>query len=65
VAASIANTRPGPNTATSTPAAAGPPALKKLPEKLIRALACCNCPAGTVSGTSPADAGPKNDWAAP
>src|SRR5207244_3941333 len=51
VAASIANTSPGPNTATSTPAAAGPPTLNKPPGKPSRALVCWSCSAGTVSGT--------------
>ena len=64
-AASAANSQPGPNAAISTPAAAGPATLKMLPGRLSRLLACCSCPAGTVSGTRAVEAGPKKDAAAP
>ena len=48
VAASMAKTQPGPITATSTPATAGPPTSEMLRESPIRAFACCSRGALTV-----------------
>jgi len=61
VAASKANSQPVPKTTMSTPPIAGPPTLKKLFGRSSRLLACCSWSAGTVSGVSPVEAGPKND----
>ena len=61
VAASKANSQPVPKTAMSTPPTAGPPTLNRLCGRSRRLLACCSWSAGTVSGVSPVEAGPKND----
>ena len=59
MAASIANTQPGPTAVTSSPAIVGPATNATLRERLISAFACCNRSARTVSGTSPVEAGEK------
>ena len=50
---------------TSSPAIVGPATNATLRERLISALACCNRSAGTVSGTSPVEAGAKKASPAP
>src|SRR5450756_1558243 len=60
VTASMPKTQPGPNTATSTPAIAGPPTWVALRDRPISAFACWRCAALTVWGTSAPDAGVKN-----
>ncbi len=56
---------PGPMTATSTPATAGPTIQPKLSLMPIRAFACCNCDGGTICGRMAPAAGRKNASAAP
>ena len=63
--ASIAKTRPYPNAATRTPAAAGPNSSIALRERLSRAFASWSWPDETICGTSAVDAGWKNDAAIP
>ena len=56
---------PGPMTATSTPATAGPTIQPKLSLMPISAFACCSWDGGTICGRMAPAAGRKNASAAP
>jgi hypothetical protein len=65
VAASIANTHPGPTPATSTPEIVGPATNATLRERLMSAFACWRRSARTTSATKPVEAGEKKASPAP
>ena len=65
VAASSAIASPGPVSATTTPATAGPATLATLRVTPSSALACCRRSGGTVCGISPMSAGMNTAAAVP